>query len=200
MTDTCTGIGLYNSLGFCKGKSVLPGIRNHVLGIRKGDILVWPKLPTIVATTQSEIATYTGNFTLAADKKWLKIDLSLNKGQIEYETQGEKPSCTFLNKITLSHPEPSANALGFARQAVSDDMVYLVPQRDGQYRVVGSEFFETVTKPKGSTGEGISGTASADLEIEATDVCPAPYYPGNIVTEEGTISGKDGSIVTTPAA
>ena len=193
----CASTGIYDSLRFCQGKTVLPGIRQHVYAIPKRKITAWPTLPDVEgAADMSALASYSGNFTLEADAKWVRIDLALNKGNIEYETQGEKPSRTFLNKLTVSHPGNSEAALGFARQAVADDLVFAVPQRDGKYRILGNEMFETDIKPKGATGEGVTGEISSNLEIEVTDVCPAPFYPGTLETaDDGDISGATGKPV-----
>lgn len=109
------------------------------------------------------------------------------------EVQGERPSTTSLNKCTIKHPGTEEDAAGFCRQAMADDLVYLVQQRNGKFRVMGCEEFETVTKPAQALGEGVTGEAGTTLEIEATDVCPAPFYPGKIETEDGDISGADGS-------
>lgn len=184
MSGVCNNTALYQSLRFCQGKTILPGIRNRAYAIPKRDIVTWPTLPAEATTNISEIATYQGSFVLETGKKWLRIDLVTDKGNITYETQGEKPSRTFLNKCTLTHPEGSAAALGFARQAIADDLVYLIPQRNGTYRVLGCEAFETDTKPAGDTGEGVTGEVAASLEVEATDICPAPYYVGTIETGE----------------
>lgn len=199
-SNNCASVGIYDSLRFCQGKSVLPGIRQLVYAIPKRDILAWPTLPAVEgASDMSTLATYDGDFSLKADAKWLCIDLTLNKGNIEYETQGEKPSRTFLNKLTVTHPGNSAESLAFARQAIADDMVFAVPQRDGRYRILGNEMFETDIKPKGSTGEGVTGETSSDLEIEVTDVCPAPFYPGKLETaDDGDISGATGKPIVTP--
>lgn len=194
---SCTDKSLYESLQFCQGQKVIPGIRNHVFSIAKRDIVKWPELPDV--STESvdlaKLGTYTGDFTLAAEKKWLKIDLAMNKGNVECETQGDRPSRTFLNKLTAAYPGTSAQATGFCRLAVDDDMVFLVPQRDGQYRVLGNEMFETDVKPALSTGEGIDTVGGTNIEINVTDVCPAPFYPGKIETAEGDISGATGKPV-----
>lgn len=179
-------MALYESLEFCQGKTIMPGIRQKVYVARKRDIVSWPTLPDTAKTDMRELAVYAGNFTLAADKKWLAVDLTLNKGQVEWESQGESPSRTFLNKATFYHPEIDEDAAAFSRQANTDDLVYLVQQRDGKWRVLGNEAFQTDTKPKGSTGEGTTGEASTQLEVEVTDVCPAPFYAGTLETEEGT--------------
>jgi len=193
----CLDKTLYESLQFCQGQKVIPGIRSHVFAIAKRDIVKWPVLPDASAedTDLAKLATYNGDFTLAAEKKWVKIDLAMNKGNVECETQGDRPSRTFLNKLTASYPGTSAQAAGFCRLAVDDDLVFLVPQRDGQYRVLGNEMFETDVKPAQSTGEGIDTAGGTDIAIEVTDICPAPFYPGKIETAEGDISGKDGKPV-----
>lgn len=198
-TSKCAAGALYESLEFCQGTKVLPGIRQYVYGIAKRDIVTWPTLPgaSDADVTLEELGTYVGNFVLASDKKWLRIDLVYNKGNLECETQGDRPSRTFLNKLTLSYPGTTAQAAGFCRMAIDDDMVFLVPQRDGQYRVLGSEEFETDVKPKMSTGEGTSTQGGTDIEIEATDIAPAPYYTGKIETADGkTIDGATGKEVT----
>lgn len=196
--NPCATGAPFDSLRFCAGNRVIPGIRPAVYYIEKQAILKWPMLPTPQSdgVTLAKLATYDGNFTLQADKKWKRIDLSTNKGNVEWETQGERPSCTFLNKLTASHPGTAEEAAGFCSLSQNADLVFLVQQRDGKFRVLGNEMFETIVKPKGSLGEGTSTNASTDIEIEATDIVPAPFYPGEIDTEDdGKISGKDGKLV-----
>ena len=182
------------SLRFCQGTKVLPGLFQYVYGVFKRDIVKWPTLPEESAeSTMEKLATYVGDFTLAGDKKWVRIDLATNKGNVECETQGDRPSRTFLNKLTASYPGSSAAAAGFCRMAIDEDMVFLVRQRDGKFRVLGSEAFPIDVKPKFSTGEGISTSGGTDFEIEATDICPAPYYEGVIATaDDGDIDAKTG--------
>ena len=190
MATECTNAALYSSLGFCKGKSLLPGIRTRVYYIPKSDIVKFPTLPETATENMASLATYTGSFELEAEKKWKYIDLVDNKGKIESESQGDFPARTFVNKISLVHPETNEEATGFARQANADDFVYLVQTRNGKFRVLGNESFSTDTKPKQDSGEGVSGDFGTTIEIEVTDVCPAPYYTGEIVTDEGTINPK----------
>ena len=196
----CNAMDLYESLDFCDGKTVLPGIRPKAFFQKKSNIVTWPKLPELEdAKSMGALATYVGNFVLAADKKWLTLKSLSTKSNVTSEVQGEKPSRTTLNKCTLKHPGTEEDAAGFCRQATADDLVYLVQQRNGKFRVMGCEEFETDTKPAQALGEGITGEAGTTLEIEATDLCPAPFYPGKIETEGGDISGVDGSAWVDPA-
>lgn len=190
----CDSVDLYKSLDFCEGQTVLPGIRKKVYFQKKANIAKWPTLPDLAeGATMAGLATYTGNFTMAADKKWLTLKNMDTKSDVNCEVQGEKPSVTHLNKASIFHPGTEEEAAGFCRMAAADDLVFLVQQRNGKFRVLGSEEFETVVKPTTALGQGVTGTAGTTLEIEATDVCPAPFYPGKIETEDGDISGLDGS-------
>lgn len=192
MAKECTNAALYSSLQYCKGKPMLPGIRSRLYFIPKRDIVKWPTLPDTAETEMGELATYEGDFTLASEAKWKFIDLVDNKGKIESESQGDKPARSFLNKTSVTHPETDEEATGFARQANSDDFVYLLQVRNGKFRVLGSEMFPTDTKPKQDSGEGVTGDFGTTLDIECTDVCPAPYYKGKIVTKDGTIDAATG--------
>ena len=134
-----------------------------------------------------ERAIYQGDFVMASDSVFKRIDLSLNKGSINYETQGEKPSRTILNKGSFKHPYNDEEAAAFAAQAIADDLVFVVQQRDGKYRVLGNEMFETDVKVSGGTGEGTTGEVGTTIEVEVSDLCPAPFYVGMLATEDGEI-------------
>ena len=58
----------------------------------------------------------------------------------------------------------------------------------GNYRVIGSDKWESKTTVAQDLGQGPTGNASTTISVEATDECPAPFYTGTIVTEEGTIN------------
>jgi len=45
-------------------------------------------------------------------------------------------------------------------------------------------------------GQGATGTASTTINVEATDVCPSPFYQGTIVTEDGELSLAGGDTPT----
>ena len=189
----CTTAAVYRSLQFCKGRTVLPGIRTRVYYIPKRDIVRWPTLPSSTPAGMDRLAIYQGSFVLAADKTWHVIDLIDNKGKIESESQGIYPARTFLNKIGLTHPGTGSEATGFASQANADDFVFLVRQRDGKFRVIGNPFFPTVTKPKQDSGEDVTATDfGTTLDVEVTDICPAPFYEGLIHADIGDIDAVDG--------
>lgn len=195
MPSTCTNQSLYEGLDWCQGTPVLPGIRGTVYYIPKRDIVAWPTLPDVTGDASqhmANLATYAGNFTLAADKTFKKLDVVDKSSNISSEAQGEQPCITSLNKATFLHPGTKEQATGFARQANSDDLVYIVFEKDGKARVLGNKMFQTSTKVSQASGSQPTDEAGTTIEVEVTDVCPAPFYPGDIVTDDGTISGADG--------
>ena len=192
MAKTCEKTTLYESLNHCKGKSVYPGIRGVIYGSPKSNITKWPTLAEDAKLKMNELSVYKGSFTMALESKFHRIDLSMEKGAFEFETQGEGENITTLNKLNVKHPEIDEDAAAYCRQATSDDMVYVFRQRDGKWRVLGNEMFPTVVKAKGGSGEGTGGEVGTSLEISCTDVCPCPFYVGTLDTAE------DGSIACGP--
>ena len=96
MAVDCTSKGMYESLAWCPGQTSTPGIRRKVYFIPKSWITKWPVLPEISgAEDMASLATYEGDFVLAADKKWQYIELLTTKSSINSDSQGEMPSKTF---------------------------------------------------------------------------------------------------------
>ena len=176
------------SLAWCQGKPELPGVKRRIYYISKYDIVGWPSL-THDTNGRLTAAQYSGNFTLRADAKWHYIDIIPDKSQLTSEAQGEYPSQTQLNKLTAVHPGVDADASAAAAYLNNNDNVFIVEDMRGARRVVGSEKWLTKTTVAQDLGQGASGTASTTINVEATDECPAPFYTGTIVTEDGTLPG-----------
>jgi len=188
-TNSCSR--LMGSLAWCQGKPALPGIRRRIYYIHKNLISIWPKLLNDGTTGTTKSAKYTGNFTLVADAKWAYIDVLPEKCQLTSESQGEVPSQTQLNKLTAVHPGVGVEASNAAIYLNNSDAVFLVETMSGQYRVVGNNMYQTTCKVSQDQGQGATGTTSTTIEVETTDVCPAPFYAGDIIAEEGTFSAED---------
>lgn len=193
---SCTVVDLYKSIKKCPGQKVMPGIRPKVYYILKSNIVVWPSLADAVTADMGDIATYTGNFTLAEDKKWLRLDLVDMKSNITAETQGEPPSATSLNKGTFVVGGTDAEITGFGRAAINDPLVFLVQDRDGKFRVLGNEMYDSIVKVSQDSGTGVTDQKRSTVEVEVTDLCAAPFYGGKIESaDDGNISGADGSAI-----
>lgn len=178
---------LYESLKHCKGKTTLPGVRPLALGIPKTHIVKFPKLPDPDDddADMESIATYKDDFVLAADKKFLFMDLLSSASSVKSEPQGDGASRSYLNTATLFHPSTGPAVTGFSRLVINDDFIWLVQQRDGRWRVIGNEMIETETKPSQDSGQAVTDSAGTTFVATVSDVAPAPYYTGKILTEKG---------------
>lgn len=142
------------------------------------------------------LATYKGNFTLDADAKWHVVDLVSLKSSITTETQGEAPSATFLNKAEYIIGGMDADITGFGRMVINDEMIYAQQMPNGRFRILGCEMFAPKSTFAQNSGAGATDSVTSTLSVEATDVSPAPFYEGKLETDEGDISGLDGSVWT----
>lgn len=192
----CQTLDIYDSLEHCLGETVLPGLRQRAWGIPKSQILAWPTLPDPhdEGATMESIATYNGDFTIAADAKFISIDILDTASNIKSESQGALPSKTFLNTLVLKYAGNNAAATGFCRLANTDDLVYIIQQRDGSFRVLGNEKFRTDTKPSQDSGMEVTDASGTQFEITVTDVAPAPFYVGKFKTAEGVMDCATGTL------
>ncbi|MCH4213337.1 MAG: hypothetical protein LKF70_11190 [Prevotella sp.] len=198
MTKSCTDQeSLYSDIGFCQGQAAPAGLLNHFYAISKRDIVGYPTISRADKATLASIPAYTGNFTLAADKKWFKVDLIPDQSQLQVESQGSYGSKSFKNTGTFVIPRTTEEVSGFIAEANNDEMIFLVPGRDGKYRMIGSKDFSPELTLAQDSGKAATDTNSTTVTAVATDMYPAPYYPGTIETADGDISGEDGSAVTT---
>lgn len=185
-TNTCTKVQ-QKSVSWCQGTPELPGIKRRIYYIAKSFIVSWPTLPKD-EVGRPIAAKYTGSFVLAADATWKHIDVLPDKCQVTSEAQGEVPSQTQLNKLTAVHPSVGEEASAAAGYINNSDNVFLVEDMKGKFRVIGSDLYNTKATVAQDLGQGATGTTSTTINAEATDVVPAPFYEGEIVTEDGIIN------------
>ena len=189
MATICSTI--QQSLAWCQGTPELPGIKRRIYYISKDQIVSWPTL-TYDSLGRLTSAAYSGNFVLAADATWKFIDILPDKSQLTSEAQGEFPSQTQLNKLVAVHPSVGVDASALSAYVNNNDCVYIVETVKGQYRIVGSDKWQVKSTVAQDLGQGATGTTSTTLNVEATDECPAPFYYGEIVTEDGVINEDSG--------
>ena len=191
---SCTSVDLYKSILKCAGQRYLPGIRPKVYFILKENIAAWPSVVNEVTTDMGDIAKTSGNFTLAASKKWQRLDLVDLKSNFHAASQGEAPSKTFLTTVTLVVGGTGEEITGFMKASNNDSLVFLVQQRDGKFRLVGNEAYDVNTSSEQDSGAAITDQAQSTVSLSVTDDCPCPFYTGKIETvDDGDISGEDGS-------
>lgn len=181
----CTSI--LKSMDWCQGKPARPGIKRRIFYALIADIMNWPgldkdELGRIIS------ATYKGNFSLAEGVKFQSIDHLADKAEFKSEIQGEYPSQTFKNTITVVHPGIGPEAAAATAAMLNSNIVVLVEDMEGRFRVVGSQYYDTKVTISRDNGQGPTGTAGTTITFEASDLVDSPFYEGEIPTEDGIIN------------
>ena len=165
------------------------GIGVTVYRVAKKDITSWPTVnddPNAGSGDAESLSKMVGDFTLAAGKVWDKIYSTQGKGKATFEPIGETDCMMVNNKLTISHPDLTAAALGFSKAAMNGDFVYITKSA-GRYHVIGSKDYRTETRPAGDTGDAAGSAKGCTIEITAPDVTPLPIYEGTIAMADGTL-------------
>lgn len=187
MSTTVNCSPLEGSLTWCEGRPVLPGIRRRLYYTAKSNITKWPTLSTDEFGRPTS-AVLSGSFEMAADKVFKHIDVLVDKSGLTSEAQGEAPSQTQLNKLVAVHPAVDEAATMAAAYLNNSDVVCLIQDMDGKFRMLGNEKWQGKATVAQDNGQGATGTASTTINIEHTDLIPAPFYEGSIATEDGVIN------------
>lgn len=191
-----TDVDLYENVEFCQGSASLPGIRPHMYLIKRANIVTFPKVQGDEATSLEDVAVIKGNFALAADTKFVKIDLVEGESEPTCENQGNEGAKSFNNSVSFVVPGTQKKATGLIAKLNNDDVVILYPQRDGAIRVIGNEMFRVQLTLGQNAGKSVTDSSQTTITASVSDVNPAPFYEGTFPTEDGTIDGKTDTITT----
>ncbi len=181
---------------WCQGKTVKPGIRRRAYSISADQILKWP---IVQRDQQGRVISpvLKGNFDLVEDAVWSVIEHLPNKAEFKSETQGEYPSQTFKVNASLVYPGVGQEAADATASFLNSNCVFIIEDMEGNFRVIGSEDYDTVTTSSRDNGQGPTGTAGTTISIEASMDVDSPFYLGAISTEDGVVQT---ATITSPTA
>lgn len=178
----------FGNLDWVDGQVSVPGIYAKLWYVEKSKITAWPQFAAAPASAEAEVLL-AGNFTLEALALWKRINCIDIKSEPSSEQQGEIRCKTYSNKLKVVTSLTDVESTAFAKLAANTDLVYIYQERDGgAFRVCGSEKFLTDTKVSQNTGGSPTSEKGTTLEIEATDVCPFPFYDGLITDDAGEVN------------
>lgn len=190
---------LFESLDWADGQSNPSGIKTIVYYIPKRWIKTWPK-PLAVPVAVDDLVIYDGDFELVAGKKFKKLYSTQGTGKVDFEPTGEKDHQMFINKGTFSFPDISAKAKAVALQMLNSNVVFVIPlphPTDKRFIVLGSEDYDVMVKPKGTTGDKPGSAKGLTFDVEAPDALCLPDYEGLLALDDGSLNCATG--VFTPA-
>lgn len=170
----CETNNVYKSLPFCPGQTRKPGMRKTAYFIQKRKIVSWP------AAVKGVIST---NFTLAADAHWYEIEMIPKRSSLKSTPQGEWPSRSYDVQAVTFLPDDGPDTEDFCNMALNEELVLLMPRKDGTLRLIGCE--EEIIEV---SAEGDAGAESTDVMGETvtwqTTMAHKPYiYEGEVALE-----------------
>lgn len=174
------------------GQENMGSLRRLAYYARLSDIDSLPAVPDLDdATSFADAVTLDGNITFNSGAGWHKFYCTQDTGMLEDTIVGERDGKSYHSKIKLFHPGKRSELLGWQRVFANTDMVWLVQDAEGQYRVIGSDAFpaevETAVNSIPETAEGRSGLT---VEIGCASRGPAPIYSGVITLAPDSGSGS----------
>lgn len=156
------------------------------------DVLTWPTIADLsTASDYTEAGKLTGNFAMKTGKKFFEGYSTLDTGGLDSKMQGGLDCHSYKNEFSISQPGMKNKLIGFMRATQNEDLVFIVPDAEGLYRVVGSQQFPAKPeKGEGTSGKTAADNKKADLGFFAYSNGPAPVYAGTIpLTVAGSGSG-----------
>ncbi|MDE6717876.1 MAG: hypothetical protein K2J70_06760 [Muribaculaceae bacterium] len=189
---------IQTSLDWCEGTPEPAGIRRVCYYTAFSNIVAAPKLPTD-SNGRPTAAVLVGAFSMKEDAVFHKIVFLPEKSTFTSESQGEYPSITQLDKLTLVHPGVGPEAVQAMASINNTKNCFIFQDRKGRWRVVGHPDYDDMKNTVAQDlGQGSAGSTSTTISVEAPNLVSAPFFNGTIPTDEGDVE-LSSDLVKSPA-
>lgn len=193
MSATCNPIQA--SLEWCEGTSSFAGLRRRVWVCARSNIAAGNIL------FDADAAQYHGTFFCKESSYgFVHYDIDAAKSTAQSSAQGEYPSQTSLDTVTLVIPVAGSRAQRLAQQSNNIDNIYIIEDANGKARILGAEEIWPVDSETevdyGTAGEG---AVSTKLTAKCTNRVPFPEFVGSVqVAEDMYIHFPGASVYDNP--
>lgn len=177
---------IQKSIGWCEGTPEPAGLRRRAYFTVKSSIA---KFPELQQDQRGRVlsAFLTGSAELYEDKKFLYVDFLPEKSTFTSESQGEYPSITQLDKLTLVCPGVGPDETAAMAYFNNTESVIVFQDMKGRWRWIGAKNMPIKCTCAQDLGQGVAGSTSTTISIEASNLISAPFYTGKLITEDGEI-------------
>jgi len=160
--------GRYNPAGFTKVYYAFPE-----------DIATFPTLdqPGDGGATFSTLVTYDAAITMKTGKQFFEIYCTLEEGELKSTVAGARDGKGKENMMEISFPGNDAAFLGFEAYALNRDFIFIVKEKNGTLRVLGSlEDPAYLDSGEGTSGKKIADSRKHVLTFKASGATAPPIY------------------------
>jgi hypothetical protein len=146
----------------------------------------FPSLPALggdpETTTLESLAKLSADITFTGTKGFFKLQAQTETGEVKDELVGNKGNKKVKSMYDFFLPTTSERNIGFIRQFKNVGMVFIVTEKTGRKRVVGSKLNPVyMDETSGTTGKGPEDDNGWQISVSATSGSPAPVYEGNVI-------------------
>jgi hypothetical protein len=153
------------------------------------DVATWPTKPSSPADLSANGAL-TGDLVMENGKSLFELYLTDDTGEFTIEPVGEVDGKSFVMHLKFFHPTLQKKILGFMNAVKNENMVFVVPDSEGQKYLMGDAMRPAVFQgsPDGA-GTGKETAARKGLSFEFTYKTPSVYvYEGSVpLTGSGSV-------------
>ena len=178
---------LQQSLDWCEGTPEPAGIRRTAYYTALSNLAKVPRVP-VDSNGRPTSSILEGEFVMVGDAVFHKIVFLPEKSTFTSEAQGEYPSQTQLDKLTLLHPGVGPEAVNAMVSITNTKNAFLFQDRKGRWRMVGHPDYDDMKNSVAQDlGQGSAGSTSTTISVEAPNIVSAPFFSGTIMTDEGEV-------------
>jgi len=125
------------------------------------------KKPSLTPADLTEAVEITTPHTFLTGFCFQKLYGTLDKGEVNFDPQGEEDGISFVQKAKWFYPGAKSEAIGFASIIKNEPVIVIIPLSDGQKIQIGSEEFYAKFKPKFMTSNNGGSTRGHEFEISS---------------------------------
>jgi hypothetical protein len=167
------------------GSRNLPGLKVPTYWVPKKDI---DTFPGYLATTEpGDSVTLDGDIVLGASKKFFRVDVVTDSGEVKDTQVGEIGSAHFESTFDFMVPKTDPKQIEFMKNAAYGCWVVLVKDKMNNLRVFGDpEIPAKVVSSESTTGKNSGSSRGLTMQLKSTIGEPAPFYTGAIDIDDAT--------------
>lgn len=183
------------------GIANMPGLGRIHYYTYLNDVLSIPKpLGFDLATSLEEMSVISSSIEMKPGKYMHPIYCTAETGGLKGESQGERDCKSVKRTATIHFPQLTAEVMGLSAAIINSDMLVLVKDRDGRFRMLGSEDYPAEIAPSDDTGTSSTDKKGIDFVISDVGAGPAPIYEGDIPLDESSTSSSSSASASNSAS
>jgi len=176
------------------GKDNMAGVQRKAYFCPIDDIETMPAYKT-TPSSLAEYAEITGDFTMVSGKNFWEITIEPATGKVEDAAIEGEGNNSMESTYEFLIPGNRAQHLGFIRKVLNTKGVWIVPEADGNHRVLGIKpGVPAITRANTTTGVNSEGTKGATFTVKSIQNGPAPLYNGSL-----TLDGSESLSINIPS-